>query len=235
VPTRPTVSAIIPVFNGANYVAEAIESVMAQTHPVDEIVVVDDGSTDDSTEVLARFGDRIRVVHQENRGESAARNRGIAAASGEVLAFLDHDDLWTPHKVEVQVAALRADPAPVAVFGHVVQFVSPEIEPGRVPVPTDGDRPVPGTINGTLVTFRTTFELTGPFPERRDGTAFVDWYARILDADLGVVTVPEVVLRRRHHLGNLGRTHASAPETYARAMRRVIDRRRGRLPDAPAR
>ena len=112
------VSAVISAYNCAAYVEDAIVSVLAQTRPVDEIIVVDDGSTDDTAARVARFGDRgVRYIHQENRGSGAARNRGVAAASGDVLAFLDCDDLWLPHKTEIQLRYLETHPEVALVGG----------------------------------------------------------------------------------------------------------------------
>lgn len=102
----PLVSAIIPTYNRANIVCEAVDSVLQQTYSNIELIVVDDGSTDATLDRLARYGDRIRVVSQSNAGASAARNRGIAIANGELIAFLDSDDLWLPTKIARQVALL---------------------------------------------------------------------------------------------------------------------------------
>ncbi|MBI5761260.1 MAG: glycosyltransferase [Planctomycetales bacterium] len=106
----PTVSVIIPTFNRAVLVTRAVESVLGQTLPADEVIVIDDGSTDDTRDVLTRFGNRIRYVFQENQGVSAARNRGIEAATGRYIAFLDSDDEWLPLKLERQVAHLESHP-----------------------------------------------------------------------------------------------------------------------------
>ncbi len=105
-----TISVIIPVWNRASEVCSAIDSALAQTLPPLEVIVVDDGSTDETPEVLARFGDRIRVVRQGNQGVSAARNAGIAVARGDLVAFLDSDDVWQPRKLELQAARFDADP-----------------------------------------------------------------------------------------------------------------------------
>jgi glycosyltransferase involved in cell wall biosynthesis len=104
---KPLVSAIIPTYNRAHIVCEAVESVLAQTYSNIEVIVVDDGSKDDTLARLQQFGDRIRVVSQHNAGPAAARNRGIAMSRGELIAFLDSDDLWLPAKIERQVALLE--------------------------------------------------------------------------------------------------------------------------------
>jgi hypothetical protein len=118
---EPTVSAVIPVHNGARFVAESIASVLAQTHPVMECIVVDDGSTDATAEVLADFGDRVVVVRQEALGVAAARNAGMDKAGGDYFAFLDADDVWFPGKIAAQLAALRATPdAGAAYTGFVL-------------------------------------------------------------------------------------------------------------------
>src|SRR5262249_14941569 len=107
---RPSVSVIIPTFNSAALVAEAVESALAQTAPPAQVLVIDDGSADDTAQRLLRFGDRVRYVRQENQGVSAARNHGIRMAAGEVVAFLDADDFWHPRKLELQLDALAARP-----------------------------------------------------------------------------------------------------------------------------
>ncbi|MFO7899046.1 MAG: glycosyltransferase family A protein [Planctomycetota bacterium] len=107
--TRPRVSAVIPAYNAERFVAEAVDSALAQTHPNVEVVVVDDGSTDGTPDVLERYDDdpRVRVLRQEHAGPAAARNRAIAEASGEYVAFLDADDLWEPAKTQKQLALFR--------------------------------------------------------------------------------------------------------------------------------
>jgi Glycosyltransferases involved in cell wall biogenesis len=105
-----TISVIIPTWNRASEVGKAIDSALAQTLAPLEIIVVDDGSTDATAEVLARYGDLIHVVRQRNQGVAAARNAGMAVARGELLAFLDSDDVWFPRKLELQAARFDADP-----------------------------------------------------------------------------------------------------------------------------
>jgi len=106
----PDVSVVIPAYNAAWCVAKAIESVLVQEGADFEIIVVDDGSTDDTAAVLARYGDAIRVVRQRNQGLSAARNAGIRAAQGEFVAFLDADDWWLAGKLGQQLALMHTRP-----------------------------------------------------------------------------------------------------------------------------
>jgi glycosyltransferase involved in cell wall biosynthesis len=101
------VSVIIPTYNAAAFIAEAIDSALAQTYAPREVIVVDDGSTDDTAEVLARYGDRVTYIRQENARQAAARNRGVRDSSATVLAFLDADDVWRPDKLEKQLAVLE--------------------------------------------------------------------------------------------------------------------------------
>src|SRR6266487_2647158 len=106
---HPKVSTVIPCWNGAAYLEEAIRSVMAQNHPSLEIVVADDGSTDGSLELARGFGDPVRVIAGGHEGAAAARNRGVGEAHGDLLAFLDADDLWTDGRLALQLAVLEAE------------------------------------------------------------------------------------------------------------------------------
>src|SRR5689334_8831893 len=116
----PTVSVIIPAFNQARFLAVAIDSVLQQTYRDVEIVVVDDGSTDETRDVAARFGDRVNYVHQDNTGLPGARNRGIRESSGEFLCFLDSDDFLHPEKIQRQVELLKEDPKLAFVYCDII-------------------------------------------------------------------------------------------------------------------
>jgi len=103
-------SVVIPAYNAQDHLGRALESVLAQTHRVQEIIVVDDGSTDDTGQVARQYASAVRYFRQDNRGVSSARNRGIAEATGDWIAFLDADDEWLPHLIETHVEALRRHP-----------------------------------------------------------------------------------------------------------------------------
>src|SRR5882724_9638878 len=105
------VSILVPVYNAEAFVAETIQSALDQTWPAKEIIAVDDGSTDKSREILKSFERQgIKVIEQENRGASAARNRALSDAQGEFIQFLDADDLLAPNKIEVQMGRLLSEP-----------------------------------------------------------------------------------------------------------------------------
>lgn len=122
------VSTIIPVYNGAETIARAIDSALAQDFEGQEIIVVNDGSTDDTAEILARYRDRIRAIHQQNRGVSAARNAGAKIAYGKYLAFLDADDTWLPEKLSKVVLALENNPQAVLAFSDYLTTVNRRYE-----------------------------------------------------------------------------------------------------------
>jgi GT2 family glycosyltransferase len=107
---NPRVSVIIPTYNRAWIIKEAVDSVLVQDYKDFELIVVDDGSTDNTSDVLAPYGEDVRVLFQENKGVSAARNRGVTEASGRFVAFLDSDDLWLPKKLSIQVEFFNKTP-----------------------------------------------------------------------------------------------------------------------------
>ena len=113
---QPLVTVIIPTYNRARLVGEAIDSVLAQEWAGLQIVVADDGSTDDTREVVSRYGDKLEYFFQPNAGQAAARNRALERARGEFIAFLDSDDLWLPHKLRTEIAVFERLPEAVAVF-----------------------------------------------------------------------------------------------------------------------
>lgn len=127
-----TVTVVIPCFNGEGYLAEALASVLAQTHADLEVIVVDDGSTDGSLAIARSTGDpRVRVVVQANAGVAAARNRGVAEARGEYVAFLDQDDLWLPPKLELQLVLLGRSPEVGLVYSDCLLIAEDGAELGR--------------------------------------------------------------------------------------------------------
>jgi glycosyltransferase involved in cell wall biosynthesis len=121
-PSDPLVSVVIPTYNRGSLIGETLESVFAQTYPRLEVIVVDDGSTDDTEAVVARFGGRVVYIHQRNQGLAASRNVGLARATGEFVAWQDSDDLWNPEKTAVQLGYLRRRPDVVCIGSDFSAF-----------------------------------------------------------------------------------------------------------------
>jgi glycosyltransferase involved in cell wall biosynthesis len=180
--SAPLVTCIVPCFNGARYLGASIDSILAQTHARLEVIVVDDGSTDGSADVVARYGDSVRYHRRANGGPGAACNTGIALASGEFIAFLEQDDLWFPEKTQRQLAEFEADPDLQFCVGHIQNFWVPELaaEARRyesLPVM----QPVPGYVVQTLVARRAVFETVGQFDESLRYACAGDWFLRAAD------------------------------------------------------
>jgi glycosyltransferase involved in cell wall biosynthesis len=204
-----TVSAIIPVRDCERFIAEAISSIRRQTVPVSELIVVDDGSTDRTAEVVKRHDD-LTYLYQAPSGQSAARNRGASRASGRFLAFLDADDLWMPDKIQRQLEEMTSRPELGAVFGHAIQFRERDDENRAVGL----GPPIPAWHPSAMLIKRDEFH--------RVGTYSSDW----LDCKLAMAMLPEIVFERRLHARNLGRTLDRPTQHYLRVLREVIARRR---------
>lgn len=225
--SRPRITAIVPVRDGERYLAAALDSVLSQSRPPDEVIVADDGSADGSAAVAEGFGDRVRVLRLEPRGPSAAVDSAMAEAQGDVIAMIDADDLWTPDKLEVQLEELGSGGRPDLVWGAVEQFISPDLgdeERSRLRTPLPSG---PAKIRGTLLARRDAIERAGPFAAGEVAVGeFVDWYMRAADAGLTEAMVDRVVLRRRIHAANLTRKHSGSRADYARVIAEGLRRRR---------
>lgn len=195
------ISVIIPVHNGSRYLAAAIESVLAQTNSASELLVVDDGSTDNSQQVAADYGDRVTRLSLPHRGPAAARNAGVQQARGNWLAFLDADDLWLPERLACQLPVAAADPT-AAVTGGWENFLSPDVEPAtsRTSLFAAGLQTAP--MAGTLLIAKNRFLDVGFFDESLWAGEFIDWVLRARQAGVQFSAVPELILRRRIHATN---------------------------------
>lgn len=222
------ISVIIPVYNGEKYIAEAISSVLNQSYKPFEVIIIDDGSDDKTADIVAGFLGSLRYIYQENAGIAAARNLGVAKSEGEYIAFLDADDYWVADKLSLQTAALAKDNSLEAAFGMVQQFYSPETDETfrqSVVCPTE---PSKGPHPGTLLIRKDTFLRVGYFSTNFKTGEFIDWYARAGEKGLRIVSVPEVLMYRRIHHTNYGLTHKAEKEDYAKIVRDMLLRRKGR-------
>jgi glycosyltransferase involved in cell wall biosynthesis len=224
---RRGISVVIPVYNGARYLSECIDSVCGQTLPATEIIVVDDGSEDDTPKVVADWTDRVRYERISHGGPARARNYGVRMAATDVLAFIDSDDIWLSRKLELQVAALSREEDPAMVFGQVQQFVSSDLTPEEAAGLKFNPAPLPGPMPSTLVIHKSDFDRVGPFDESLSTGEFIEWSSRASDLGIKTLLVPDVICRRRLHRDNMGRGGAAIHGAgYLRMLKQVLDRRR---------
>jgi glycosyltransferase involved in cell wall biosynthesis len=221
------VSVVMTVFNAEAYVAEAVESVLGQSRPPDEFIIVDDGSTDGTRGVLDRYPGKIICLSQSNRGQTVAVNRAIAIARGEALAFQDADDIWCEKKLERQLAALQANVQIDAIFGWVRQFVSPDVPDCRRIALAPINEIIKGESQIAMLVRRAAYDNVGGFEETIRAASMIEWLGRAKIRGLRSIVLDEIVALRRLHLTNGGRINAKAQddETLA-ALKRVIEARR---------
>jgi glycosyltransferase involved in cell wall biosynthesis len=218
---EPGISVLIPVFNGARFLAAALESVAGQTHAALETIVVDDGSTDDSAAVAARFA-FARVVRQDNRGPGAARNRAFAEARGEHIAFLDSDDLWRPAKLEHQLAELAARPEQGWLVCHH-ELLLDEGQPWPRWAPPQTPEMI-AWMPSAILTSRECFVRSGGFDETLRYGEDLDWFSRARGAGFSGGVVAESLFQRRVHRTNL--MHAYTTADLQIAIAAMVKRRR---------
>jgi glycosyltransferase involved in cell wall biosynthesis len=220
------VSVIIPAFDAARFLPDALESVRAQTWQPFETIVVDDGSRDE-TAAIAEAAMGVRCVTQEHQGVAAARNTGMATARGDVLAFLDADDLWAPTKTQLQLEVLSQNPDVGYVLCHKQDFLEPgtaapaRLEPGSL------EHPTLALVPSALLVRRAVVERVGGFDERFAVGEDREWFVRAEAGGIERVVLVDVLLRRRIHDANLtAHKTSSAPTGWVRALKAHIDRSR---------
>jgi glycosyltransferase involved in cell wall biosynthesis len=236
--SEPLVTTVIPAFNDENFVAEAIEGALSQTYPRFETIVVDDGSTDSTAEIAARYPE-VKLISQENRGVSEARNAGVAAGTGELLAFNDADDVMLPHRLEVQVEGLLSDPRAGCVLGSQELMIEDEsglpfwargtAEPLFAQLGEIARSETPDIYTVTALMSRQTFDRVGGFdPRFRHGGEDADILLRLIEEGVEIVRMPEVVVRRRVHGENMTHDQLHARTAVFEVFKRRIERHRER-------
>lgn len=213
------VSLIIPCFNQAAFVSAAINSVLAQSVPPTEIIVVDDGSTDGSAEQVERFGSSARLFSQPNRGAAAARNMGVRQSRSGLIAFLDSDDLWPVNSLAMRLELLRRSGADF-VFGGVRQFRQGSAHNA------DGDRSGAARVAGAMLVRRESLQRVGPFDEQLRSAEVIDWVARAEARGLTSAAISEIVLFRRIHGANMMLTDAESAASRLAVLRANVGRKR---------
>ncbi|MCC7394933.1 MAG: glycosyltransferase family 2 protein [Sphingomonadaceae bacterium] len=214
------ISIILPCHNGAAFIADALDSVLDQSRPADEIIVVDDGSADASAEICLSYGSRIRLIRQSRQGAGAARNVGVWASSGDIIGFLDADDSWPPDSVAMRLGQMAATGADI-VFGQVRQcrdkvgVAAPRIGPDMA-----------GRLAGTMLVRRAIFEHVGGFDPSLPSGEVIEWTARAADAGAVMADCDALTLYRRVHGGNMMLHRPDASGEALTMLRQTLARRR---------
>ena len=223
--TTPQISVIIPIYNDALYIQEAITSVLSQGIEKLEIIVIDDGSTDNFEKKINGLNDlRIRIIKQTNCGAAEARNNGIRHAKGEYIAFLDADDIWAPNKLNIQLEVLINRTDVNMVYGQVKEFYDTSIK-GYADLQKEV-RTFLGYSPIALLISKSDFLRVGDFQSKWKVAEFIDWYDRAKYVGLSELLLPDVLAFRRIHSGNIDRLHRPDSKQYVAVLKEALDRRR---------
>ena len=224
--SEPLIGVVIPTRNGERHLGEAIESALSQTHRTLDVVVVDDGSTDATPDVARGYAPHVRCIALPHRGLGATRNAGVQAVRGDYIAFLDQDDTWPEEKLERQLEPFMVRSPPDLVFGHVREFLSPELEPalaGRIRCVTE---PRPAALPGTMLGARASMTRVGPFATRWISNDFMAWLLAARRLGLREVLVADHVLSRRLHESNFSHRSDITRSEYLHVLKESLDHRR---------
>lgn len=221
---NPLISVIIPVFNGAAFLADAINSVLNQHYHPLEIIVVDDGSTDNTAEVVQMMAGNIKYVYQENNGPASARNKGIGKATGKYLAFLDADDIWAENKLNHQIELMNKKTTIGGVIGstHLIPL-SMEIEKA---VSESAEKGMFMMSLGSALFRKGVFKKVGDFDEEMFSGEDIDWFFRAREANVHLLIHKDVVLYFRQHGKNISNDRKMVNSCLLKAYKKSINRRK---------
>lgn len=220
------ISVILPAYNSEMYLKEAIESVLIQKHRPLEILLIDDGSID-NTAIIARAFTEIRYIYQKNSGPAAARNRGLQEAKGEFIAFIDADDIWPKNKLDLQLSYLLSNPATDVVMGHIQCLRLNENSAGAF---ADYGEPLTYYLLGSALFRKRVFERIGGFDESFPTAAGedIDLFLHVRDIGSKMDTIEQITLFYRLHSGSTtcSMNYETRMRHFFKALKKSIDRRK---------
>jgi len=218
------VSIIIPVYNGEAFLADAISSIIRQNYVPLEIIVVDDGSTDNSAAIAKSFPGVV-YLYQENRGHQVARNHGLQLAKGNIIGFLDADDLWSDDKLKLQLSWFRKNPSTEIVVGYTQRMQLTNIKDGKYEFQNFSD-PVLGMSFQASLIRKSVFDKVGLIDESFRQCDDWDWFMRAKELGIAVVVHREVVTFYRRHDNNMTNQMTSGNHYTMMMLKKSLDRRR---------
>ena len=218
----PLVSLIIPTCNRAAFLPATLASALSQDYPAKEIIVVDDGSTDNTSEICARHA--VRYLRQENHGVSPARNIGVKHSRGELLVFLDDDDLLPPGSLRMRVDSWRRESCRHSMMGRLRRFN--EQAPGRIEFIDPEESASHQMCMGAAMVARNAFEQLGGFDESLHMSEDADFWLRFQEAKMKLHTIPEICLYQRRHPGNATRDIGHTERKFLTVLHQAMQRRR---------
>ena len=222
-----TVSCIIPVFNGERFIGEAIASVRAQEGNRVQLIVVDDGSTDSTREVVKAIDSEVLLLTQPNAGACAARNHGMRFAKGDFIAFLDADDRWLPSKITQQLSRFSAEPRTGVVLTRVGLFWEEGLETEEDIYRRTRRDESAGLAGSSMLVRRSAFDAVGEFRDDLRHFCIVDWFERAKNEGVEVAEISTVLVERRMHSNNSSRLERkSSNGEMLQLIKSSLDRRR---------
>lgn len=222
---KDKISVIIPAYNAEKYLSDAIVSVLKQTVPVDEIIVVDDGSTDGTKTIAQEFNKNVQYVYQENKGVAAARNKGLNLSKGDFITFIDADDIWLKNKIELQLQLFKKTPEAEMIIGFL-QRVYKESNEEFFKV-FDGDEPGIFVLQlGSTLIRKEVFKKVGNFDEEMTLSEDLDWFLRSREEGINVEVHEDVVQLYRQHEKNITKNRKVTNSFMLKAFKKSLERRR---------
>ena len=210
---------------GKKFILDAIQSVVLQGHENLEILVVDDGSTDRSIELVESLSVPVKIIHQANAGPAAARNTGLQNASGEYIAFLDADDLYPANKFEVQLDYFKQNLDTKLVAGRIQYIFLKGSESKLINFESEEQTMVHVHL-GSMLTHRSVFDIIGPFDATLQFSEDIEWWFRLRENEINYVVLPDITLQYRLHDANMTRGLRGVERDFMRALRMSLARRR---------
>lgn len=225
--SEPLISVVIPIRNGERYLPDAIDSVLAQTRGRHEVIAVLNGSTDRSREIAAAFGGSVRTVTQLATDIALARNHGVSLARGDLISFLDHDDVWDPEMSATRLARFDADPELGIVRTAAQNFLSPDLAPDREATLRYVRGPIEAELAGATMVRREVWAHVGEFSAALAVGEFLEWMLRARRLGVRESVVSRPLLRRRIHADNTTlKAGVEGLRDYTKVLKAELDARR---------